>query len=135
MLDHYKSKAFICYCLIQQTEFLDDIPDLLNFDEDTYWESQLLPFDCLEKTLKQVNISGFSTKLNEVKMVTFLLEGAKLLENMVIFCAETSMIPSNPTEKHVQDLWYQDNRHFVHSLPKVAVEARVAVFRNLRCDL
>lgn len=49
MLDHYKSKAFISYCLIQQTEFLDDIPDLLNFGEDTYWESQLLPFDCLER--------------------------------------------------------------------------------------
>lgn len=89
----------------------------------------------MENSLRQVKITGFTGKSNEIQMVKFLLENAEVLEKMEIFLAETGMIPSNQTERYVNGMWYQDNSHYLLTFPRVAPEAHVAVFKNLGLDM
>ncbi|XP_024018707.1 F-box/LRR-repeat protein At4g14096 [Morus notabilis] len=78
---------------VDWAEFQEDIPDILDFEEYSYWDLQELPFDCMENSLRQVKITGFTGKSNEIQMVKFLLENAEVLEKMEIFLAETGQLP------------------------------------------
>lgn len=112
---------------MQQAEFEEDIPDILNFEEHSYWELQNFPFDCLQNYLKQIKISGFTGRTNEMKMLRFLLENAGVLEKMEIY----HTADSSP-QQEINSKGFQDNSHHLLNLPRASPQAQIEIFTDLQ---
>ncbi|PON67627.1 F-box domain containing protein [Trema orientale] len=121
---------------VDWAEFEEDIPDILDFEEHSYWELQNLPFRCLQTSLKQVKINGFTGKSNEVLTIKFLLENAVVLENMEVFYAATNMFAATIAEQQlINTLWFQDNSHYLQTFSRASPRVQIAVFRNLNFNM
>ncbi|KAI3770333.1 hypothetical protein L6452_01461 [Arctium lappa] len=57
------------------------VPNAFEFQDD-YWESQIMPFDCLRNSLKTINILGFTGQAMELHILKFLLQKAMVLETL-----------------------------------------------------
>ncbi|KAH7546599.1 hypothetical protein FEM48_Zijuj01G0218200 [Ziziphus jujuba var. spinosa] len=108
---------------VDWAEFEEDIPDILNFEEHSYWELQNLPFSCLQNYLKQIKISGFTGRTNEMQMIRFLLENAGVLEKMEIY---------HSPQQEIDSTGFQDNLHHLLNLPRASPRAQMEIFTNFQ---
>lgn len=69
----------------------EQIGDIFNFVNDHYWQQQALSFRCLQCCLKKVTFFGISGKISERQFLRFLLENAKVLEEMSIYSPEEDL--------------------------------------------
>ncbi|KAF5180857.1 hypothetical protein FRX31_029558 [Thalictrum thalictroides] len=71
---------------VNQQDWVFETPVSLSFDEEQFWKSESLHFDCLQNSLKTVDIDGFVGGNFDIPFVEFLLEKPMVLECMTIDC-------------------------------------------------
>ncbi|EEF28641.1 putative F-box/LRR-repeat protein At5g54820 [Ricinus communis] len=116
--------------------------DLLGFElpnsatddifEQTFWESQTLPFPCLRNSLKQLTVTGLMGRINEVEMIMFILKNAVALEKVILLLAGLNKyLCYSPNEFES----FQQNLNQIYDFIRTSIQAEVSIFmephRNL----
>ncbi|GMY31569.1 putative F-box/LRR-repeat protein At5g54820 [Fagus crenata] len=114
---------------VDWAEFEDDIPIIFDFEEHSYWQSQNLPFQCLQYSLKTVEVNGFAGRSNEMQMIQFLLENARVLEKMAIFFIQTQTSAAS-TQQQNNHMQLQNNSLQLLNFPRASSQAQIEIFGN-----
>ncbi|KAK2984757.1 hypothetical protein RJ640_004582 [Escallonia rubra] len=120
-LFHCHTLALSSWCI--QEVFQDMIPNIFEFEAQSYWESQNSPFHCLQNCLKKVKIYGFVGQNTEMEMVKFLLENGTVLETLDVYYY--GLNPWVSTQEALDYKWFQfQNLVTLMTLPKARSQAR-----------
>ncbi|KAL3736257.1 hypothetical protein ACJRO7_025247 [Eucalyptus globulus] len=103
-LRHSQNLTLTSWC-IQGNFFRNGGPDISDCDPEHYFQSECLPFPCLENSLKKITVIGFAGRKNEVKVVRFLLRNARVLEEISIFYED-----AEEYYRGAMGLWRQNGR-------------------------
>ncbi|KAK9269607.1 hypothetical protein L1049_001384 [Liquidambar formosana] len=110
--------------------YQDTIPNIYDFEEHSYWESQTLPYHCLQNCLKKVEIKCFMGKSNEMQMVQFLLKSASVLENFAIYSIKPKTFIPRTLHEQINFMWFQDyNFRKLLNFPRASSQAKIQIFR------
>ncbi|XP_057992176.1 F-box/FBD/LRR-repeat protein At5g22660-like isoform X1 [Hevea brasiliensis] len=99
-------------------------PTTYNFEEETYWESQVVPFPCLKTSLKEITIIRLMGKRNEVQLIMFLLKKAIVLEKVSFsLCGPDKHLSYSPNEF----IYFRQNISQMFDFIRGSIQAEVKV--------
>lgn len=108
---------------------------IYNFEEYNYWESQSLPFPCLQNSLKEITVTGLIGRSNEEQIITFLLKNATVLEKGVFFLSQVFnyMCCSPPYIRS-----YKQQLSNLFNFTKASIQAEITIdeepaITNIKC--
>lgn len=113
-----------------QNALQDFVPNIFDFEEHSYWQSQNLPYQCLQHSLKKVEVNGFVGRSNEMKMIQFLLENARVLEKMVISFIGRNAFAASTQQQQNNYMQLQNNSLQLLNFPRASSQAQIEIFGN-----
>ncbi|KAJ0101128.1 hypothetical protein Patl1_04472 [Pistacia atlantica] len=117
--------------IVDWEEFQEDVLDIFDFEEQTYWETQNWIFNCLHNSLKEVVIHGFLGSINEMRLLQFLLEKARVLERISIISNLAKHILAGDPQQQIEHMQFQCQMfQMLLNFPKASTQARITLYRS-----
>ncbi|GKB01027.1 putative F-box/LRR-repeat protein [Tanacetum coccineum] len=112
-LQNTKELYLALYSIKQELPGICFIPDVFEFQVESYWKSQDISFECMQYSLKTIKVEAFTGQAMEMQTLKFLLENAMVLEKLDL-CDTDSL--------HETDM--------VKSFKKASPDARIAIINE-----